>query len=98
MNAPMMLPWLARKWDVSDARALELWHQACREAEKTTGEYSSSRYWEVANSRLIDLLDNEIIARYPVMETPWIMIQLNLSRFFFWMGVRGNFIPLARRA
>ena len=78
MNAPMILPWLARKWRVSDARALELWRQACREAEAATGKTSSSRYWGIAKRRMFDLLDNEVIARYPVVETPWVMIQLNL--------------------
>ena len=90
MKAPMVLPWLARKWDVSDARALELWRQACRDAEKTTGERSSSRYWGAAKSRLIELLDNEINVDYPGMEAPWIMLQLNLSRLFFWIGVKGH--------
>jgi hypothetical protein len=81
MNAPMMLPWLARKWDVSDERALELWREACRDAAVATGEHSSSDYWGFARGRLIDLLDAEVIARYPAIETPWIMIQLNLLRF-----------------
>ena len=98
MNAPMMLPWLAHKWDVSDARALELWQQACLDAERITGDQSSSRYWEVAKSRLIDLLDNEVIARYPATETPWIMIQLNLLRFLFWIGVRGHCFSPSLRA
>lgn len=87
-SAPMMLPWLARKWNVSDARALELWKQACDDAQADTGEGTSSRYWGVAKSRLIDLLDSEVIARYPVTETPWIMIQLNILRFRFWIGMK----------
>ncbi|MDD5177561.1 MAG: hypothetical protein PHQ05_14175 [Sterolibacterium sp.] len=90
MNAPMMLPWLARKWGVSDAHALELWRQSCRYAEKTVGDNSSSRYWDVAKHRLINLLDNEVIARYPGTETPWIMIQLNFFRLLFWLGVKGH--------
>jgi hypothetical protein len=40
-------------------------------------------------------LDDEVIARYPETETPWIMIQLNLSRLLFWIGVRGHLFSLA---
>ena len=90
MKTPMMLPWMARKWDVSDARALELWQEACRYAEKATGDASSSDYWDAAKSKLIDLLDNEVISRYPATETPWVMIQLNLMRFFYWIGISGH--------
>ena len=82
MKAPMILPWLARKWDVSDARALELWDQACLDAAEAYGSHVSSRYLGYAKSRLFDLLDNEVIARYPVTDTPWVMIRLNLLRFF----------------
>ena len=85
MNAPMILPWLARKWDVSDACALELWQQACMDAEAITGDCASSRYWGVAKSRLFDLLDNEVIARYPPTEAAWIMIRLNVLRLFAWI-------------
>ena len=90
MKTPMMLPWLARKWDVSDARALELWREACRYAGEATGDTSSSHYWDVAKRKLNDLLDNEVIARYPAAETPWVMIKLNLMRFFYWIGISGH--------
>jgi hypothetical protein len=92
MTAPMMLPWLARKWGVADRRALELWRQACLDAKADTGETRSSQYWGYAKNRLIDLLDAEVIAGYPVLETPWIMIQLNLLRLVagvrFWLEYR----------
>ncbi len=92
MNAPMMLPWLARTWEVSDARALELWRQACRDADVAIGHNPSPSYWGFAKSRLIDLLDSEVMARYPVIETPWIMMQLNLLRLVaevrFWLSAR----------
>lgn len=92
MNAPMILPWLARKWGVSDARALELWQAACRDAEAATGEHGSSRFWGIAKNRLIDRLDLEAIAQYPATEMPWIMIRLNLLRFValarYWIGAR----------
>jgi hypothetical protein len=86
MTVPMMLPWLARKWGVDDARALELWQQACRDGETVLGERHSSHYWGYAKNRFIDLLDAEAIAAYPVLDTPWIMIHLNILRFV--AGVR----------
>jgi hypothetical protein len=76
----MMLPWLARKWGVSDERALALWNLACTEAEIVTGERNTSRYWGMAKSLLIDKLDSEVIASYPVLATPWIMMRLNVLR------------------
>ena len=94
MNAPMMLPWLARIWGVSDERALVLWCRACAEAERSTGERHTSRYWAEAKSRLMDLLDAEAVASYPVLETPWMMIHLNLLRLVatvrFWIGSGGR--------
>ena len=95
MKAPMILPWLARKWDVSDERALELWRQACQDAEAATGDHTSSRYWDVAKSRMFDLLDNEVIARYPDTETPWVMIHLNVLRLI--AGVRFWISAMERR-
>lgn len=80
MNAPMMLPWLARKWEVSDVRAVELWQQACKDAEKKVGREQSPEYWACAKRRLIDLLDMEVISHVPATETPWVMINLNVLR------------------
>lgn len=82
MNAPMILPWMARKWEVSEARTLALWGRACEDAELVFGATTGSAYWGHAKARWIDLLDQEVIARYPVTETPWIMIRLNLLRLF----------------
>ncbi len=94
MNAPMMLPWLARRWGVSDERALALWRRACIEAEHLTGERHTPRYWETAKSRLMNLLDAEAVASYPVLETPWVMIQLSLLRIVamirFWIEPGGR--------
>jgi hypothetical protein len=80
MNAPMILPWLARKWSVSEARTLALWNEACFDADHVVGETRNSAYWNHARARWIDLLDQEVIARFPATETPWIMIRLNLLR------------------
>lgn len=80
-TTPMMLPWLARKWGVNGARATELWYVACRQAEAHTGERNTSVYFSKARELLIDLLDQEVLARYPATATPWVMIMLNLTRF-----------------
>lgn len=90
MNAPMILPWLARKWGVSEERTLALWNEACLDADYAVGATRNSVYWGHAKARWIDLLDQEVIARYPVTETPWIMMRLNLLRL--WAGVRSWFI------
>lgn len=80
MNAPMMLPWLARKWGVSDERALVLWQQACTDAQQATGECNTSKYWGFAKSRLFDLLDTEILSTVPGSAMPWKMMELNVKR------------------
>ena len=91
----MILPWLARKWNVNDARALELWRQACQYAEAASGDRNSSYYWGIAKSRMFDLLDNEVIASYPITETPWVMIHLNVLRLI--AGIRFWFSTMDRR-
>lgn len=99
MKAPMILPWLARRWNVTESRALELWNRACQEADAALGPAPSSRYWALAKSRLIDLLDSEVMARVPVCDTPWVMMYLNVLRlvaeFRFWRCSRARSFRLA---
>lgn len=59
MNAPMYLPWLARKAGISDEQALELWHEALRHATDTTGWVGGPEYWAAAHDRLLELTDAE---------------------------------------
>lgn len=80
MNPPMILPWLAKKWGVSQERTLELWQHAYSDAEETPGAARNSEFWARAQARWIDHLDQEVLARHPVAETPWVMIHLNLLR------------------
>lgn len=80
MKAPMMLPWLAHKWGVSDERAIELWEQACADAQQAPGGLDTSKYWGFAKSRLIDLLDAEVLSTMPASAMPWKMIELNVKR------------------
>lgn len=59
MNTPMYLPWLARKAGISDAQALELWHEALRHATDLTGWVGGPDYWAAAHERLLELTDAE---------------------------------------
>lgn len=90
MQAPMILPWLAHKWGVGEDRTLALWNAACADADHAIGADRNSAYWAYAKARRIDLLDQEVMARYPATEMPWIMMRLNLLRL--WAGLRMWFV------
>ena len=59
MKTPKILPWLARKHGVSEARAGELWADAVRYATDKTGWVGTSDYWQAAKNRLVELLQAE---------------------------------------
>ena len=59
MKTPKILPWLARKHGVSEARATKLWADALRYATDKTGWVGNSDYWKVAMDRLLELLETE---------------------------------------
>lgn len=85
MKSPLILPWLARKWGVSDTRTLEIWIQACRDADAAIINRSSSEYWKFAKNRLFDLLDREVLLHCPATETAGQMINLSILRWFAWL-------------
>ncbi len=62
MNGPMILPWIAHKAGISEARAEELWREAIRYATEKTGWVGTSDYWEAAEQRLHSLIEREIQA------------------------------------
>ena len=72
---PKMLPWLARRADVSDQRAEALWRTACRQAALTTGEQDGSRYWGVALQNLLDSLTLERWHTHPLLAWPWLLMR-----------------------
>jgi len=74
MKVPKMLPWLARKAGVSDARAEQLWTEAVQYATVRTGWVGTSEYWHTAVERLLELLKQE-------REKAG---QATLSRIIFW--------------
>ena len=59
MKSPKILPWLARKAGISDARTEALWHKAVRHATLTTGWVNTPEYWRVAMDKLLQLVEAE---------------------------------------
>jgi hypothetical protein len=60
MNAPKMLPWIARKAGISDELALKLWRRAVSEAEYLCGKSSGSEYYGLAVERLLAIVEDEV--------------------------------------
>ncbi|MBK7647473.1 MAG: hypothetical protein IPJ12_09980 [Betaproteobacteria bacterium] len=56
MNAPKLLPWMARRAGIDDEQALRLWQRAVVESEKSQGCREGSQYHAEAMSRFIDAL------------------------------------------
>lgn len=59
MRTPMILPWLARKAGISDARAEVLWHKALRHATLKAGWVNTPEYWRLAEEKLLELMEIE---------------------------------------
>lgn len=56
MNAPKILPWMARRAGIDDEQALRLWQRAAAESEKSHGCRDSTSYHAEAMNRFIDSL------------------------------------------
>jgi hypothetical protein len=59
MGTPKMLPWLARKAGLSDARAEVLWAQAALHASREARGLDSRQQAGVAVARLLELIEAE---------------------------------------
>lgn len=59
MNAPKILPWVARKAGISDELALKLWRRAGSEAEFLIGKSEGSEYWGLAVERFLSIVEDE---------------------------------------
>lgn len=70
MNAPKILPWIARKAGISDELALKLWRRALSEAEYLTGKAEGSNYWGLAIERFLSIVDDEVGASPAYSLTP----------------------------
>ena len=81
MNGPMILPWIAHKAGITEARAEELWREALCYATETTGWVGTSAYWEAAEARLRQLIDREIQANcLPKPElSGWVRLQSRMA-------------------
>lgn len=60
MNAPKILPWIARKAGISDELALKLWRRAVSEAEYLTGKSEGSAYWGLTIERFLTIVEDEV--------------------------------------
>lgn len=59
MNAPKILPWIARKAGIDDTLALKLWRRAAGESEQLCGNCQSAEYYAATLSRFMDLVEEE---------------------------------------
>jgi hypothetical protein len=60
MNAPKILPWIARKAGISDELALKLWRRALSEAEYLVGKAEGSEYWGLTVERFLAIVEDEV--------------------------------------
>lgn len=60
MNAPKILPWIAKRAGISDELALKLWRRALSEAEYLTGQSTGSEYWGLTIERFLTLVEDEV--------------------------------------
>lgn len=60
MNAPKILPWIARKAGISDELALKLWRRALSEAEYLSGKSTGAEYWGLSVERFLSLVEDEV--------------------------------------
>lgn len=68
MRTPKMLPWLARKAGISDARAEALWAEALEYVATTPFEPRPGAGDELAVKRLLMLIEAEVHAMRPLRE------------------------------
>ena len=60
MQAPKILPWIAKKAGISEELALKLWRRALSEAELITGKAQGSDYWGLAVKRFLSIVEEEV--------------------------------------
>lgn len=58
---PKLLPWLAKKADISEARAAQIWHDAMRRAEMRLGKTETAEFWRLAMDGFLEGLAIESI-------------------------------------
>lgn len=113
MNAPKILPWIARKAGISDELALKLWRRALSEAEFLTGQAEGSAYWGLAVERFLIIVEDEVGASPSYGLTPaprisWMwqhQTRLSLlslmaaqNTYRFWQNTWENMVPPQKKA
>ncbi len=113
MNAPKILPWIAKKAGISEELALKLWRRAVSEAEALTGKADGSEYWGLAVERFLSLVEDEAgtspqYALTPAPQLAWMwrhqnrMSMLSLmaaqNTYRFWQHTWGNMYPAKKAA
>jgi hypothetical protein len=79
MKTPKILPWLAHKAGIPEARAGELWADALRYATLKTGWVGTSEFWRVAVERVIRLIELESERQYKPRLSPLVRHQARLG-------------------
>ncbi|MDQ5880218.1 MAG: hypothetical protein QG616_47 [Pseudomonadota bacterium] len=59
MNAPKILPWIAKRAGIDEAVALKLWRRAAGEAALLVGNHDSSDFFRCSVERFISLVEEE---------------------------------------
>lgn len=70
MNAPKILPWIARKAGITDELALKLWRRAASEAEYLTGTSEGSEFWGLSVERFLAIVEDECAGNPSYKLTP----------------------------
>lgn len=77
-RTPKMLPWLARKAGISEARAEKLWEDAIRHATARNGRVDDADYWRVAVEYWLELMRTEGESR-AVGQTVTVFLQAGMT-------------------
>lgn len=59
MNAPKILPWIAKRAGIGEALALKFWRRASGEAALIVGNHDSSDFFRFSVERFISLVEQE---------------------------------------
>jgi hypothetical protein len=95
-RSPLILRWATRKTGIPEARAEELWREACHHAAKATGQVGTSEYWEAAETRLYKLIERERQNCLPTPElSPWVRLQSRIAHLPL-LAAEGWSVALAR--
>jgi len=65
MNAPKILPWVAKRAGISEGLALKLWRRAVGEASYLSGKTEGSEFWGLAVELFHSLVEDEASAAMP---------------------------------